>query len=110
MLRRAMLANPSYQALGPVCKHTVAMVEVAQRNTMLPSSCTDVATVATKLGASTVSVTFALFHITVEFPKLGGEQNMQAAGLALKTQLSNSGGAWKDLPQCLCAAIGSFGF
>jgi hypothetical protein len=62
-------------------------------------------------GLKTVTITFVLFKISVQWPSIKGQRNMQHAASELKKELEASGfkHAWATLPQSIKARISSFG-
>ena len=63
------------------------------------------------LGQSTVSVTFALFHIVVAWPKVKGTKNQVKASEDLIKAIKDSGyrKSWECLPEVVRTHLEKFG-
>ncbi len=109
--RRACITNPHYSGLAAVASCLSVAVTAAKPLGLWPKEfaeqCTDLVFRANR----TVALTFALFHICVEFPKLRGQRNQLEAAKALKTRICSSEfeESWSSLPKCISACIDAFG-
>lgn len=104
-LRRRLLQNPAYNSSAGLAKAALAVMKAGAR-VGLWDAIRDRLKVPARAAMREVGVTFPVFHLAIEIPKLRGDNVVRDAKLSLKRQLQDPPlGAWKLTPEAIQQAI-----
>jgi hypothetical protein len=107
----SLLKNPGYQKLSALATSMLSMMALARATSLFDKQFVDQCMAEANCALRLVSVTFTLFHVKVQWPKLRGHKNQQAARATLLKQHDTSAfkESWTCLPKPLQDFVESFG-
>ncbi len=104
-------AGGTLAMLGAMCGVLNSLAQLAKTHSVFDSDTCKAWSDVARLGNRTVALTFCLFHIVVQFPRIKGITHQRAAADQLKKEVGNSEfkEAWTSLPKCVRDAVEGFG-